>query len=315
MQLYKSRGFNEFFQDTFSFLKLNGTHLFKHFFIINGIFLIILMTLGYFFTKFYSEIVLSSFDSPLYSNGIDSYMDENLGLFILLFVVFVIVALVAGVISYAYVPIYLKLYNKTNSTDFDTKDIINAYKENAGKLIIFLLCSILIAIPVIIIMFILLFLLIITIIGILATPLVIAFVMLFYIMTLMEYMENKRGIWDSFGYAWTLIFSKFWAAIGCAGIFVLISYIIQNVIAMIPYIFGMATLFTTIDRPDNTVNPEEIAASMTIMMLLVFFLTFVVSTVLNVVIQLNQGVIYYGLKENTENTGTKSIIDQIGSGE
>ena len=46
MQLYKSRGFGEYFQDTFAFLKQNGKHLFKHFFIINGIFLLILMVIG-----------------------------------------------------------------------------------------------------------------------------------------------------------------------------------------------------------------------------------------------------------------------------
>ena len=129
----------------------------------------------------------------------------------------------------------------------------------------------------------------------------------------MEYMQDKRGIWDCFGYAWTLIFSKFWHAVGCVGIFFLISYIIQNVIGMIPYIFGMASLFTTVES--NTLEPQDVVSSMTIVMLLIFFLTFVVSTLLNVIIQLNQGMVYYGLKETNENTNTKSIIDQIGSGE
>jgi len=50
MQLYKSRDFSAFFQDTFAFLKQNGKHYFKHYFIVNGIFLMILMVLGYFFT-------------------------------------------------------------------------------------------------------------------------------------------------------------------------------------------------------------------------------------------------------------------------
>ena len=57
MQLYKSRDFSAFFQDTFTFLKQNGKHYFKHFFIVNGIFLLILMVIGYFLTKFYSEFL------------------------------------------------------------------------------------------------------------------------------------------------------------------------------------------------------------------------------------------------------------------
>lgn len=312
MQLYKSRGFNEFFQDTFSFLKANGAHLYKHFFIINGVFLILLMTIGYFFMQLYRNFVMSSFGAPE-MESIDTYMNDNMGLFILLFILFMIVALVAGVISYAFVPIYLKLYDKTNSTNFSTKEIIDEYKANIGKLFIFLVCGIIIGIPLLIATGISIVLLAITIIGILATPLVIAFVSLFYNMTLMEYMQNKRSIWDCFGYAWTLIFTKFWAAVGCVGIFFLISYIIQNVIGMIPYIFGMASLFTTIES--NAIEPQDVVSSMTIMMLLIFFLTFVVSTLLNVIIQLNQGMVYYGLKETNENTNTKSIIDQIGSGE
>ena len=62
-------------------------------------------------------------------------------------------------------------------------------------------------------------------------------------------------------------------------------------------------------------RPITIAVILLVIMLLIFFLTFVVSTILNVVIQVSQGMVFYGLKEHTENTNTKSIIDQIGSGE
>ena len=58
-----------------------------------------------------------------------------------------------------------------------------------------------------------------------------------------------------------------------------------------------------------------IQKTMTVMMLAVFLLTFLVSSVLNVVLQLNQGVVYYSLKEDIENINTRSDIDLIGSGE
>jgi hypothetical protein len=51
------------------------------------------------------------------------------------------------------------------------------------------------------------------------------------------------------------------------------------------------------------------------MMLAIFLLTFLVSSVLNVILQLNQGVVYYSLKEDIENINTRSDIDLIGSGE
>jgi hypothetical protein len=313
MQLYKSRGFGEYFQDTFAFLKQNGKHLFKHFFIINGIFLLILMVIGYFFSKFYTDVIFGGLINGN-SSGIDEYINKNSGIFIALILIFIIVGLLAAMISYSYIPIYLKLYSKHDGKNFTATDIINTYKANIGKIFIFLLCGILIVIPLMLGVGILLFILAITIIGIFAMPLVIGAVSLFYQGALMEYLDEKRSIWDSFGYSWRMMSSKFWAAIACVGIFYLISYVAQNVIALIPYIFGMVNLFTDIET--NTVpEPMAIQKTMTVMMLAIFLLTFLVSSILNVVVQLNQGIVYYSLKEDNENINTKSDIDLIGSGE
>lgn len=313
MQLYKSRGFGEYFQDTFAFLKQNGKHLFKHFFIINGIFLLILMAIGYFFSKFYTETVLGGLINGN-NSALDDYMNQNSSIFVLLVLVFIVVGLIAGIVSYAFVPIYLKLYNQNKGKNFTATDIINVYKANIGKLFAFLFAGIVVAIPLSIGVGLLLFILAITIIGIFAMPLVIGAVSLFYQGTLMEYLEEKRSIWDSFGYSWKMMSSKFWAAIACVGLFYLISYIAQNAIAIIPYIFGMVDLFTDIEA--NTV-PDSMAIqkTMTVMMLAVFLLTFLVSSLLNVILQLNQGVVYYSLKEDIENINTRSDIDLIGSGE
>ncbi len=311
MQLYKSRGFSEFFQDTFTFLKLYGKHFFKHYLIINGIFLIIMMVMMYFFTKFYTNLIFGGLSgSPTL---LDDYMNDNMGLFILIASVFVIVALVAGVISFAFVPLYLKLFIANDDQNFGTSELVNAYKANIGNIFIFLVCGFLLGIPLAIVMGIGAFILIITIIGMLLIPVLIGAFSLFYNMTLMEYMEEKRTIWDSFGYAWTLMSSKFWPAVGSVGLFLLMSYVIQSVLSLIPYVFGMASLFTTIES--GSVNPKEVGATMTVVMLAIFFLSFFVGALLSIVVQLNQGVVFYSLKEENENINTKSVIDQIGSGE
>jgi len=313
MQLYKSRGFGEYFQDTFAFLKQNGKHLFKHFFIINGIFLLILMVIGYFFSKFYTDVVFGGLISGN-TAGLDQYMDQNSGVFILLVLIFIIVGLLAAMISYSFVPIYLKLYTQHGGKNFTATDIINTYKANIGKIFIFLLCGILLAIPLVLGVGVLLFVLAITIIGILAMPLVIGAVSLLYQGTLTEYLDGKRGVWDSFGYSWKLMSSKFWAAIGCVGLFYLMSYIAQNVIAIIPYIFGMVNLFTELES-NTAPEPLTIQKTMTVMMLAMFMLTFLVSSFLNIILQLNQGVVYYSLKEDNENINTRSDIDLIGGSE
>lgn len=313
MKLYKTRGFSEFFQDTFSFLKLNGKHFFKQYFIINGIFLIILSVLGYFFTKFYSELIFSGILQNNSTTVIDDYINENLGLFIIMIFVFLIVGLIAGIVSYAFPAVYLKLYNEKGGTTFETRDIINTYKANIGKLIVFIICSIIIAIPLLFVFAICGFILMITIIGILMIPLLLGAFMLFYGMTLMEYLENKKGIWDCFGYSWTLLKSKFWAAVGSVGLFYLISYVIQNIVTIIPYIFGMASVFTTLDQ--GSPSPEDVGGTMMVVMLVIFFISFIIGAILGNIVQLNQGIIFYSLKEQNENINTKSIIDQIGSGE
>lgn len=240
-------------------------------------------------------------------------MNGNAGMFVVLAIVFVVVGLVAAVISFSFVPLYLKLYVDRDGLDFGTSELVDAYKSNIGNIFVFLVCGLLLAIPLAIVMGIGVFLLAITIIGILLIPVLIGAFSLFYNMTLMEYIENKRGIWESFGYAWTLMISRFWPAVGSVGLFILMSYIVQSVFSMIPYIFGMASLFTTIESGTNT--PDSVSTTMTIVMLAVFFLSFFAGTLLGVIVQLNQGVIFYSLKEDNENINTKSVIDQIGSGE
>jgi len=314
MQLYKSRGFSEFFQDTFTFLKQNGKHYFKHFFIINGIFLLILMVIGYFISKFYSEFLFSGILQSENSNTVlDNYMNENFGVFVLLIIVFVVFGLIAGLISYSYTAIYLKLYTENDGKNFDTQQIIKVYKQNIGNLFVFLICGIILGIPLLIVLGIGAFVLMITIIGILLIPILLGAFTLFYNMTLMEYLQQKRGIWDSFGYAWTLMTKKFWAAVGSVGLFYLMAYVVQNVITIIPYMFFMGSMFTTTQQVSY--NAQEIGASFMVLMLVLFFITFIVGAILNNITQLNQGIVFYSLKEDNENVNTMSVIDQIGSGE
>jgi len=312
MELYKSRGFSEFFQDTFAFIKQNGKHFFREYFIINGIFLLVLAVLGYFFTKFYSDFVFGSILNNKSTTLLDEYLNDNFVLFMAMVFVFVIVAIIAGIVSYAFPFIYLKLYNHNSGTNFETRDILKAYKANLGKLFTFILCCFLIGIPMLILFSIGALILTVTIIGIMALPLLAGAFMLFYGMALMEYLEGEKGIWECYTYSWELLKSKFWAAVGSVGLFYLIVYIIQNIISIIPYFFGMASMFTTVqDGPSH----EDLGATMTVVMLAIFFLTFFVSAVLGNVVQLNQGIVFYSLKEDKENINTKSVIDQIGSGE
>jgi hypothetical protein len=273
----------------------------------------ILLVLGYFFSKFYGDIFSEGMLNGN-NSAIDSYINENSGGFSLLIITFVIIAFLAGMIWYAFIPFYLKLYHEKNGINFSSLDIMNCYKTHLGKIFIFFICGLLLALPMLVGVSVLLLVLAITIIGFLAMPMVIGALSLLYQGALMEYIDDQRGIWSSFIYSWKLMRSKFWAAIGCVGLFYLMSYVIQNVIAIIPYAFGMVSLFTEIET-NTPADGTAIQKTMTVMMLAIFLLTFFVSSLLNIILQINQGVVYYSLKEDVENINTKSAIDLIGSSE
>ncbi|MDC9723045.1 MAG: hypothetical protein PSN34_09780 [Urechidicola sp.] len=310
MQLYNSRTFGEFFQDTFLFAKENGKHYFKNYFITNGVFLLMLLLVGYFFSKFYLDVIFGglinnnsqSFENQLFDN---SFMAA-----ILLFIV-IIVALVAGVFSYSYTPIYLKLYEENSDLSFDAKDIIRLYKQNLLKLLIFILSGLLLSIPILIVAAIISFILTVTIIGMLLLPAVVAAISIFYYFALSNYLMSESNILESFSYAWTLMRIKLWSAIGSVGLFYLMCYIAQNIVIIVPYIFGLTSFYAT----NSTPSSDETQSSLTLIMLLVFFLSYIVSVILNNFIQMNHGIVYYSLKEENENINTKSIIDQIGKSE
>ncbi|MEY8848426.1 hypothetical protein AB9K26_06410 [Psychroserpens sp. XS_ASV72] len=313
MQLYKSRDFGAYFQDTFQFIRRNGKHLFKNYLIVNGIFILILMVIGYFFSKFYTDVVFGGIITNN-TNAFDEYINNNAGWFVFLALAFVLIALISAIISYSYIPIYLQLYTKHDGKNFNATDIINSYKTHIGKILIFLVCGILLVIPVGLVAGIASFVLAITIVGLFLIPLVIGAVSLLYQGALIEYIENRKGIWESFGYSWTLMGSKFWAAVGCVGLFYLMSYIAQNVVALIPYFAFIVDLITETQSGVNP-DPQAINKSASIMMIAIFVLTYLVGTFLNVIVQVNQGVVFYSLKEDNENINTKSDIDLIGSGE
>jgi len=315
MQLYKPRGFNEYFNDTFVFLKEHGKHYLKNYFIINGALLIILAVITYYLSQYYTNTVMGGLLGGAYqsSSPIDAFANENFGAFIVLLIVFILLAIILGVVSYAYTPIYFRLFEANDGENFETKDIINAYKKNIPKLILFIVFGILLAIPLGIAFGIIGFIMAITLVGIIGLPFLVAFGAGLYNMTLLEYLDSKRNFWDSFGYAWTLITSKFWHVIGCMGIFYVITYIIQLGLNLLQSTYGMANVLTQIEPVD--VDTLEPATNTVIFMVFFFVLSFIVSITMSIINQVNQSIIYFSLKEDNEHINTKSTIDQIGSGD
>jgi len=63
----------------------------------------------------------------------------------------------------------------------------------------------------------------------------------------------------------------------------------------------------------NNSDSEETFSFLGIVMAIIFVFSILVNYVLNNIILINNGVIYYSLRENEENNQQQSAIDSIGS--
>ncbi|MCX2681456.1 hypothetical protein OOZ15_15990 [Galbibacter sp. EGI 63066] len=309
MQLYKSRSFGDYFSDTFSFIKNNGKHFYRNYFLINGIFILILLIMTYFFGRMYSTFLASSMGTG--TGTMSTYMEDNLVGFALFFFLFMIVFVLIVIINYAYTPVYFILYEEKNGNDFTSKDLINALKKRFGKVILYTFASLLISIPLLIIAGIAVVGLAVTMIGIPLILIVFGWLGLFYYIAFIEYLKSDKGVFECFSYSFSLSFKKFWATTGCIALFYLMIQVVQTVITLVPYLLGFASIYSGFEVSDDPMqgNTSTFVGMLTLVYMISFFLNLFLSTVL----ETNQSIIYYSLKEENENIHSTSVIDEIGN--
>jgi hypothetical protein len=304
MQLLKRRNFSDQFSDTFTFIKLNGKHYFKNYFIINGIPILLMLLFIYFFvSSFYNLSTFGTGNSPAV---IEDFMTKNMGLFVVIVVVTVIVAFIFAIIQYSYTPIYLLLYRDHNGINFTAKDVYNKiFKEKLGKILVFFLVSLLFLIPVAIFSIIAGIILLITIVGIFF---LFAAIAMFYNNALIEYLDSDKGIFDSFSYSVELIKINFWANTGAIGLFLFITGILNGGISLV------TTLLTSLISV-NTIDASEQSIIAMVSLVASFVLSKGISIFLQIINQLAVNIVYFSAKEEKENIIGKTEIEKIGLGE
>ncbi len=78
---------------------------------------------------------------------------------------------------------------------------------------------------------------------------------------------------------------------------------------MIPYVFGMASMFTTI----KSGSQEDAFSTLSVMISIVMVVSTIVSYILNNLLLINQGMVYYSHIENGESSICNASIDMIGT--
>ncbi|GGD26164.1 hypothetical protein [Flavobacterium orientale] len=311
-QLFKTRNFSDYISDTFSFFKVTGRHYFSNYFIINGGFLLLLSVLFYLAFKVYFELIFSAIAPANQDFGIiESYFTDNLGLIIGLIIISVILIIFVSIINFTYPIIYLNLYHKNKGDSFTTATIIQELKNNFGKILLYIFKLFLISIPLILLLGLVMFVLTIIIIGIPLILIIVPAYLAWMNISLYVYLNSDSGFLNALGKGFTIIKNKFWPIVGASLVMLVIIQVILTVLTMIPYVFGVASIFTSAQNSgfdDN--NPFSF---MSIILSIVFVASVILNYVLNNIQLINSGIIYYSSCEEEENNQPKNAIEMIGS--
>jgi len=308
--LFKIRDFGILFNETFSFFKFKGKNFFANYFKSLALLFVLMVVILYFFANFffgsfYQNLGLMNSDN----NYLESYYADHIGLILLLSGVFFILLFLVGSIQFAYPVLYLKLLENDSEKKPTFGEMKKELKENIGRALLFMFISIFFFGFFGMLILGLCILLIFVIIGI---PLLFIvgpyFTALFYIM-FYQYMIKKQGYLEAFSYAFKTVNSNFWPIIGSVLCILFIVQMINYVITMIPYGIMMVLLFTNGTMNDSV--PDNLGV-LTIILALTYCLAIIVSMLLNNVIIISCGLIYYSEREKLESRSTKNEIDLIG---
>lgn len=310
--LFKKRNFSDYLNDTFSFFKKDGKHFLKNYFIINGIFLLLLTVFIYFLSKIYFEAIFSTIGNTNPDNFIEDFFNNNFGFFIFGLIGFIVLSLFLTLLNFAYPIVYFQKYAENKGSNFSTKEIISRLKSKAGKLLLFFIISLFVITPIIMIVFTILVLLSMIIIGIPLLILAIPFLFSLMTLTLFEYLNSDKGYFSSFGRAFGYLTKQFWPIIGVTMIMYMVVQVILTIFSMIPYVIAMIVLFTATVNETQTPDAETFS-TVGIIMAVIFVIVILANYILNNLMIVSQGMIYYSRREHNENNTSLEEIDSIGT--
>ncbi|NPA43632.1 MAG: hypothetical protein GXO27_06375 [Chlorobi bacterium] len=294
MNLYKSRSFNELFNDTVAFFRRYGKHFLGLYFRLLGPFYL-------FFLVVYTWIFYRGFQN------VEPLISSVPGTVIL--IAFYLVILLAALLHSVYVPAYFYFF-KERGTDFDVKDIWRFFLQNLGRILLFSLVMIVIFVPFLAVALVMAVILLVTIVGI-----IIPFVILNLLFSLwfMEYLYERKGIGAAFREAWDLMFTRFWTYTGALTVTAWLGIIViwglqllgQSFILMI-FFNDPAFLSEEGYTPGLTVILLFLGLTLAILVFEIFFSLFNQTMI---------ALVYFSAKEEKYHLSSFEALDQIGANE
>ncbi|MCT3959868.1 hypothetical protein HZP71_13580 [Elizabethkingia anophelis] len=313
MQFYKKRDFGALVSDTLNFFKLYGKNYFKNYLTLNGgiiILLVVVIVIG--FGDFFKQAFGSNTNGEAYL--FQDYFQQNQGLLIGASVLSIILIILLSLISYSFPVLYMKRLAETGNSKVTMNEMIEDMKKNLKKFFIFFIGSVFILTPLFIFAFIISSFLMIILIGFLLILACIPVMVNIINFTLFNMYNTNDGFFSSIGKAFRIQFSKdFWKYIGSTFIIYLLINVVTTIFAFIPMMFLYGYILTTVNTTPDAIGSDS--SFFMILMAIVYAVSIACTIVLNNLIYVNAGFMYYDSRTDLHRNVTFSEIDTIGSGE
>lgn len=308
-ELFKRREFSDYISDTLQFFRQNGKHFFKTYFTISGGLLMVLVVVSYFLFKVYLDFFLKVDTTGNNATYLKGVLSNNLPVVILVALLLFLFLVLLGMFNYAIPVLYLNLYDKYKGDGFEAKEIVSEFKKRFKKIFIFFLGVVFLVTPLLFLLFGLLVLLCLILVGIPMLLFAIPASFSWITLSFYEYMNTDKGFFAALRVGFFHVKSQFFSIVGSCMILYIMIQVTMTVFSFIPYAFGMASVFTSLQNPDTENDPFS---TMRIMLLIVMILSMLVSYILNNLLIINQGLVYYSRREYNENVSSTDSIDLIG---
>ncbi|ATL75975.1 hypothetical protein IQ37_12530 [Chryseobacterium piperi] len=319
MQFYKKRDFGTFISDSFNFFKLYGKNYLKNYILLNGLLLILMVTIVVFgYRELFSQLFGSNINGESYY--FQQYFSDNFGKLFVVGIITFLLFLLLMIINYLYPVFYMKRLSQ-GEIKIKTDDILSDFKTNAGRIGILCLGMIFIVTPLAFIIAGISYALILIIIGLFIMLLV--YPTLFNVVTFLmyDYFNSKRGFFESLSYAIRSQFSypngreksPYWKYWGATTIVFLIMYVITTVFTFIPMIFFYGSLLTS--APDGQFEQNPFTGTMGVLFFVIYGISMLLSFFLSNILYINSGLMYYDSRTDLHQKVELEEIETIGINE
>lgn len=319
MQFYKKRDFGTFISDSFTFFKLYGKNYFKNYILLNGLLMILMVTvfvLGY--RELFSQIFGSNLSGESYY--FQQYFEDNLGMLITIGILTFLLFLILIIVNYLFPVFYLKRLGQ-GQEKIKTDDILSDFKNNAGKIAKLCLGMIFIVTPLSFIIIGFSYVLVLIVIGFFLILLV--FPTLFNVVTFLmyDYFNSSRGFFESLSYSIRSQFSypngreksPYWKYWGATIIVSIILYVVTSIFTFVPMMFFYGSLLTS--APDGNFEQNPFAGTAGILFFVLYGVSMLVSFFLSNMLYVNSGLMYYDSRTDLHQKVELAEIDTIGNNE